>query len=105
MKEDRRYTSVFYSTEFEATLHATLENILDVPHTAFLHRGLFRGVKRNEITAVVRRGADRVEALTGPPTPAVRSRGSMRSISTQVRSLPWKMAWEETISETAMPAP
>ena len=36
------------------TLHATIENALDVPHTAFLHRGLFRGTgERNEIEAIV----------------------------------------------------
>jgi phenylpropionate dioxygenase-like ring-hydroxylating dioxygenase large terminal subunit len=70
MKDDPRYTSVLYDTEFEATLYATLENILDVPHTAFLHRGLFRGVKRNEITAVIRRAKDRVEAeYVGEPRP------------------------------------
>ena len=39
---------------------------------------------------------------TGPPA---RSRGSMRSISLQVLSLPWWIACEETISETAIPAP
>ena len=45
---------------------------------------------------------------TGPPGaggPGSRSRGSIRSSSLQVRSLPWWMACEETISETAMPAP
>jgi phenylpropionate dioxygenase-like ring-hydroxylating dioxygenase large terminal subunit len=70
MMEDRRYTSVHYDCGFEATLHATLENILDVPHTAFLHRGLFRGVKQNEITAIVRKKVDRVEAqFVGEPRP------------------------------------
>ena len=55
----------------QATLHATLENMLDVPHTAFLHRGLFRGGASNRITAVVRRSADRVEAeYVGEPLPS-----------------------------------
>ena len=68
---DRRYTTVRYSITVPATLHATLENILDVPHTAFLHRGLFRGEKRNAITAIVRRYADRAEAeFIGEPRPA-----------------------------------
>lgn len=68
--EDRRYATVRHGMDFEGTLHATLENILDVPHTAFLHRGLFRGVKRNQITAHVTRGADRVEAdYRGEPVP------------------------------------
>lgn len=70
MMDDPRYSTVQYDSGFEATLHATLENILDVPHTAFLHRGLFRGVKQNEITAIVRRQKDRVEAqFVGEPRP------------------------------------
>lgn len=64
------YATVRHTMDFAGSLHATLENILDVPHTAFLHRGLFRGVKRNEITAVVRRFGDRVEAeYQGEPVP------------------------------------
>jgi len=36
------YTCVIESFEVEATVHALAENTLDVPHTAFLHGGLFR---------------------------------------------------------------
>ena len=65
------YGCVVFSSEVEATLHATLENMLDVPHTAFLHRGLFRSGPRRPITAIVRRFADRVEAeYVGEPRPA-----------------------------------
>lgn len=65
------YTRVVREVVTEATLHATIENALDVPHTAFLHRGLFRGGKQNEITATVRRSADRVEVeYTGEPRPS-----------------------------------
>lgn len=55
----------------QSTLHAAMENALDVPHTAFLHKGLFRSESRGiTITAVVRRGADRVEAeYLGEPRP------------------------------------
>ncbi len=64
------YTTARHQMDFEGTLHATLENILDVPHTAFLHRGLFRGVKRNQIQVKVRREADRVQAeYIGEPVP------------------------------------
>lgn len=56
------YTTVRHQVDVPATLYATLENILDVPHTAFLHRGLFRTPKRRPMTAVVRRFADRAEA-------------------------------------------
>lgn len=40
-----------FACDLEATLRASLENELDVPHTAFLHRGLFRGGAPRTITA------------------------------------------------------
>ena len=66
------YTSVRRVVQAEGSLHAVAENALDVPHTAFLHRGLFRGGgKPNEIEVVVRRTVDRVEAeYIGEPRPA-----------------------------------
>jgi phenylpropionate dioxygenase-like ring-hydroxylating dioxygenase large terminal subunit len=57
------YTTVRHTVDAPGTLFSTVENALDVPHTAFLHRGLFRGENRQQrITAVVRRRSDRVEA-------------------------------------------
>jgi phenylpropionate dioxygenase-like ring-hydroxylating dioxygenase large terminal subunit len=65
------YARIVRVVEAEGTLHATLENALDVPHTAFLHRGLFRGGKKNQIRAVVRRSPDRVETeYLGEPRPS-----------------------------------
>ena len=65
------YGSIRFASEVEATLHATLENMLDVPHTAFLHRGLFRGGPKQPITAIVRRFGDRAEAeYVGEPRPS-----------------------------------
>ncbi len=65
------YSTVRRTLRAKGSLHALLENTLDVPHTAFLHGGLFRTEKkRNEIEVVVRRGADRVEAeYVGEPRP------------------------------------
>jgi phenylpropionate dioxygenase-like ring-hydroxylating dioxygenase large terminal subunit len=65
------YTTVRQVVASSATMYSTLENALDVPHTAFLHRGLFRSKSRGiEITARVRREADRVEAeYIGEPRP------------------------------------
>jgi phenylpropionate dioxygenase-like ring-hydroxylating dioxygenase large terminal subunit len=61
---------VVKQVEAQATLHATVENALDVPHTAFLHRGLFRGGKPNEIRVRVRRTPNSVEAeYLGEPRP------------------------------------
>jgi phenylpropionate dioxygenase-like ring-hydroxylating dioxygenase large terminal subunit len=68
---DERYTHVPQVTVAEGTLLATAENALDVPHTAFLHKGLFRGDSRGiAIEAIVRASTDRVEAeYVGEPRP------------------------------------
>lgn len=65
------YTSVVQTLEAHGTLFSTLENALDVPHTAYLHRGLFRSKSRNiPITAKITRSADRVEVeYVGEPRP------------------------------------
>ncbi len=68
--DDPAYTQVPFQADFAGTLHANLENILDVPHTAFLHKGLFRGVERNLIDTEVRRFSDRAECqYFGEPRP------------------------------------
>lgn len=61
---DPGYSTVRRSFTVQSTVHAMVENALDVPHTAFLHGGLFRkdNPTRAEIDVVVRRSADRVEA-------------------------------------------
>jgi phenylpropionate dioxygenase-like ring-hydroxylating dioxygenase large terminal subunit len=67
---DPTYATVSREVAVEATLHAALENALDVPHTAFLHRGLFRGGTKNRIEARVRRFAEKVEIeYVGEPKP------------------------------------
>src|SRR4051794_1837928 len=43
---------VVFPYDLECTMHAALENSLDVPHTAFLHQGIFRGGEQRDITAV-----------------------------------------------------
>jgi phenylpropionate dioxygenase-like ring-hydroxylating dioxygenase large terminal subunit len=65
------YDHVTQVVTADSTLHAAVENALDVPHTAYLHRGLFRSDSRGiKLTAVVRRGKDRVEAeYLGEPRP------------------------------------
>jgi phenylpropionate dioxygenase-like ring-hydroxylating dioxygenase large terminal subunit len=57
--------------EVESPLHPALENALDVPHTAVLHRGLFRGVKEpHRIKARVTRTAEGLQAeYLGEPRP------------------------------------
>jgi phenylpropionate dioxygenase-like ring-hydroxylating dioxygenase large terminal subunit len=69
--EAKGYSTVRRIVRAPGSLHATLENTLDVPHTAFLHGGLFRTAeKHNEIDVVVRRSSDRVEAeYIGEPRP------------------------------------
>jgi phenylpropionate dioxygenase-like ring-hydroxylating dioxygenase large terminal subunit len=66
------YDTVRRSLRAAGTVHAVAENALDVPHTAFLHGGLFRGAGRTpvEIEVVVRTAADRIEAeYVGEPRP------------------------------------
>ncbi len=62
--DDPRWTTALEELEVDASLHAVAENALDVPHTAFLHGGLFRSADRarREIEVVIRRSGDRVEA-------------------------------------------
>lgn len=69
--DDPEYSTVRRTFTVDATLHAVVENTLDVPHTAFLHGGLFRtSRKENEIEVVIRRWSDRVEAeFLGEPRP------------------------------------
>jgi phenylpropionate dioxygenase-like ring-hydroxylating dioxygenase large terminal subunit len=69
--DDPRYTHVWEEQVAEGTLYSTLENALDVPHTAFLHKGLFRGRGApSQIEARLRRFGDRVEVeYLGEPPP------------------------------------
>ncbi len=66
---DDDYLVVVREYDVECTLHAALENALDVPHTAFVHRGDFRGKGSRDIEAVRRRipGGIEVEYLGEPP--------------------------------------
>jgi phenylpropionate dioxygenase-like ring-hydroxylating dioxygenase large terminal subunit len=67
--DDPEYLTVLREYDVECTLHAALENALDVPHTAFVHRGDFRGKESREIEAVRRRipGGVEVEYKGEPP--------------------------------------
>lgn len=71
------YTTVRRMVEAQGTMHAALENALDVPHTQFLHKGLFRSESRGiTITAKVHRSSDRVvsEYLGEPRPPGIVAR-------------------------------
>ncbi len=66
------YTTVRNELVVRASLFRAVENVLDVPHTAYLHGGLFRtpGARR-EIEVIVRRWPDRCEAeYLGEPVPS-----------------------------------
>jgi len=66
---DPDYLVVVREYDVECTMHAALENALDVPHTAFVHRGDFRGKGARELEAVRRRipNGIEVEYLGEPP--------------------------------------
>ncbi|NNE44641.1 MAG: aromatic ring-hydroxylating dioxygenase subunit alpha, partial [Gemmatimonadetes bacterium] len=70
--DDRRYTTLRQGVEAEASLLDVAENAMDVPHTAYLHGGLFRNANgpRNDIEVILKRWPDRVEAeYLGEPRP------------------------------------
>lgn len=64
-------TEIRRVVQVESPLHAALENALDVPHTAVLHRGLFRGSREpRRIKARVARTAEGLQAeYLGEPRP------------------------------------
>jgi phenylpropionate dioxygenase-like ring-hydroxylating dioxygenase large terminal subunit len=65
------YTVARRTVEMEGTLLAVIENALDVPHTAFLHKGLFRGKgERHRIRVRALRLPDGIQAeYVGEPRP------------------------------------
>jgi phenylpropionate dioxygenase-like ring-hydroxylating dioxygenase large terminal subunit len=69
--DDPRYGVIRRSVPFAGPVAAVLENALDVPHTAFLHRGLFRGRRAPVPVRVrVRHAPGMVEAVfEGEPRP------------------------------------
>jgi len=69
---DEGYTVVRREVAARGSLHATIENALDVPHTAFLHGGLFRTqTTRNPIRAELARHRTHVVCeYIGEPRPS-----------------------------------
>lgn len=69
--DEAPYSSVVREFRVDASVHAVVENTLDVPHTAYLHGGLFRTAKKaNVVDVVVRRHATFAEAeFLGEPAP------------------------------------
>ncbi|MFO0681589.1 MAG: aromatic ring-hydroxylating dioxygenase subunit alpha [Sandaracinus sp.] len=69
--DDPEYVTVRQQLDQNGTLFSALENALDVPHTAFLHRGLFRSESRGITLKVkVSRTQDRAVAeYCGEPRP------------------------------------
>ena len=61
--DQKGYLTIRERIEMPGPLDAVAENALDVPHTAFIHAGLFRKNKgRRPIEVIVRTSRDRVEA-------------------------------------------
>jgi phenylpropionate dioxygenase-like ring-hydroxylating dioxygenase large terminal subunit len=69
---DGRYATIRQSVTMPGPMRHALENALDVPHTAFLHGGLFRTAeRRNAIEVRIRRDAHGAEAeYVGEPRPS-----------------------------------
>jgi phenylpropionate dioxygenase-like ring-hydroxylating dioxygenase large terminal subunit len=56
------WSTVFLHTRFRAPVEACLENFLDVPHTIFVHPGLFRSSRLRRTRVRLQRLPDGVEA-------------------------------------------
>ena len=69
---DGRYATIRRSVTMPGPMRHALENALDVPHTAFLHSGLFRTAeRRNDIEVRIHRDANGAEAeYVGEPRPS-----------------------------------
>ena len=65
------YRTIDLRLDVPGPMLAAVENALDVPHTSFLHKGLFRGRReRLPIAVTIRHGVDSVEAIfEGEPVP------------------------------------
>jgi phenylpropionate dioxygenase-like ring-hydroxylating dioxygenase large terminal subunit len=59
--DEKGWTTFRMRTRFASNVEACLENFLDCPHTATVHRGWFRNPDPREMDAFVRKGADFVE--------------------------------------------
>jgi phenylpropionate dioxygenase-like ring-hydroxylating dioxygenase large terminal subunit len=69
--DDPAYITVRQQIDLGGTMYSAIENALDVPHTAFLHRGLFRSESRGvKLLVKVSRTKDRcVAEYVGEPRP------------------------------------
>jgi phenylpropionate dioxygenase-like ring-hydroxylating dioxygenase large terminal subunit len=62
LADDPSYLTVRHEVRAKSSVHAVIENALDVPHTAFLHGGLFREDKdRRPIRCELKRYHDSVQ--------------------------------------------
>jgi len=63
LADDPTYTTVRRELHAPGSLYQVIENALDVPHTAFLHGGLFRrDGERRPVEVVIHRWGDRCQA-------------------------------------------
>ena len=60
---EKGWSTFFMYTRFNAPVEACLENFLDVPHTIFVHPGLFRDVKQTATRVRITRNDDSVMAV------------------------------------------
>jgi len=69
--QDKEYGMVPYVYDFDATLFSVAENILDVQHTSYLHKGLFRTPSKNKRTVKIKKTGLEVSAeYCDEPRPA-----------------------------------
>lgn len=55
------YKKIRLKNAFNNTLTNCVENFIDIPHTAFVHKGIFRGKRNERITAQVTRDSGHIQ--------------------------------------------
>lgn len=58
---DKTFKRVRLINDFDNTLANCVENFIDIPHTAYVHKGIFRKVSKSPIHASITRQQDRVQ--------------------------------------------
>ncbi|BDS06161.1 (Fe-S)-binding protein [Oceaniferula spumae] len=62
MFDESGWNHWYMERHFEGNAFHCVENFLDVPHTAHVHRGLFRGDEENEVEIEITSGTDWIQA-------------------------------------------
>lgn len=71
LKKEKGWKSYYMVTHFENNVTDLVENFMDVPHTAFVHKGWFRDEKKIAIKALVERKEESVHITYDQPNDSI----------------------------------